>query len=1341
MTEVKKGGVAGLIALIVIVSILLAAVVLMVNVLSKQVAISEKTVQAVQRQQLATSVAQSLSACYVFIKKDPWAEGPVLVIKTNDIPAFCQYVKAIQVYMSSGTSNVSKIYTKDKWISSNTKVTSACQHNYEPIYKEFGTLKIPAALVINLGEGDKVYSVRMLIEGVGWKEVDDCLKTTGGVLQQTTIQQTTTVFSIGPITVLAGGNVNPLQYICPPPKTVVGDNYAYQIALILNPEFSGTRNYVPTSVVIDLKDIVEKAAPASSPLRYYLDYVYLRNITVMRITSTPQVYQVSWSAGSYLPWSYTFTNLTAEKPLWRSSGVLTFNFTAPAPMRPDSLVQYSAVVCLYLGIAGQYPKGSDGTPFDGKILEHEVKFPGLAYPCASFSGYDVCYAPAANLTTTYAVNVTTASGLKFLGLQYPVDSTVRSYKITIENPNSEALFDQVIRVKLPAQLNATPITIIDELGAPVKFCYETVVGNCTSVPVQRNGPARSDGYVWVKVPYLPAGGKVTLTVLVGENGASDPREVFPVYVDFYGARVELDSYSWTWNFPGYAFTMTGVVFDDPQNKLNFVANRNSFSVVAVVRWDGAFNFADEDQLNYYIDPTWRDDSFFIRAPYVGYWLFPIAYQTDPTTGTGWMLAIYRGAPALFQITNYGYRIIPKAVAPTTLVPGKKYMIVATFNNATDKWEVYVKSLETLEGSLPPSPVLGDVLSEINQVSSGGGLASLMYELFNGNTPAFVISDASRYYDYNIDEETMAAFSGVIYNVTVYGDSFDSLQTAFQCFEAYDAAQCPPVYAYTLEPDAHGLYAYVAGAGKEKAKVYMLYWYPYRLGRPRISFPQLYDYSNSDGCLPLVGQINATIVKGLQVVKSTIYGAPLNGEPGVVTCTPLWKAAETVRAGIINAQRNGIVLNSTWLSQRVVWNFWLWPEVPRGSFYEVRVGMNGGSYGDYFGGWNIIYPYVPGAVSDGKSWLKWMLYEDVDDWHRFVTSRNGFWSNAWRSYLVEYASEPAYKLSSPDKVYYNVVKYDLSTPAVYFNIHENGPLGELFYYGTLDLSAYKLKVEYSQLLPDQVKYIGFSYADRNNATTVSKLGTDDRVYYYMFVRTLPKIPLDDYVTVEVPDVYSPKVDAPIVYVKSKGYAVINVTGPYNATLQVDVLGNLTSLQLNEYGSYATTKNPFYNYTDFMTNVTVAAFWNGELAWHNSTSGLPTVFAAKLNLPVSSADKWNAVAFNKTAELLSTNVTNYYNNLTLAVSLTDDYLITFNNMTTKVDDVKSFVIGLSNDDYGAVPPLIVIMRSYANNTSKNVDAILTWSSLTKPSELNGTSIIMINKANWHVLVNGPYCVKCS
>ena len=88
-----------------------------------------------------------------------------------------------------------------------------------------------------------------------------------------------------------------------------------------------------------------------------------------------------------------------------------------------------------------------------------------------------------------------------------------------------------------------------------------------------------------------------------------------------------------------------------------------------------------------------------------------------------------------------------------------------------------------------------------------------------------------------------------------------------------------------------------------------------------------------------------------------------------------------------------------------------------------------------------------------------------------------------------------------------------------------------------------------------------------------------------------------------------------------------------------------------------------------------------------------------------------------------------------------MITFNNMTTKVDDVKSFVIGLSNDDYGAVPPLIVIMRSYANNTSKNVDAILTWSSLTKPSELNGTSIIMINKANWHVLVNGPYCVKCS
>jgi hypothetical protein len=82
----------------------------------------------------------------------------------------------------------------------------------------------------------------------------------------------------------------------------------------------------------------------------------------------------------------------------------------------------------------------------------------------------------------------------------------------------------------------------------------------------------------------------------------------------------------------------------------------------------------------------------------------------------------------------------------------------------------------------------------------------------------------------------------------------------------------------------------------------------------------------------------------------------------------------------------------------------------------------------------------------------MIYEDRNASARFITSRNGFWGDAWRVYVIPYASESVPAVTSPNEHYYNVIKYDLSTPAVYFNVFEGGPLGQIFYYGTIDSRA-------------------------------------------------------------------------------------------------------------------------------------------------------------------------------------------------------------------------------------------------------------------------------------------------
>ncbi len=102
----------------------------------------------------------------------------------------------------------------------------------------------------------------------------------------------------------------------------------------------------------------------------------------------------------------------------------------------------------------------------------------------------------------------------------------QSYQMIVHNPNSQDLTDFQVRAKLPSDLVGKPITIKDLSGNSVPFCYETSNGECTT------DPAQGDGYIWVKVPSIPANGDAKLLVESGTNGAVEGDQVFDFYDDF-----------------------------------------------------------------------------------------------------------------------------------------------------------------------------------------------------------------------------------------------------------------------------------------------------------------------------------------------------------------------------------------------------------------------------------------------------------------------------------------------------------------------------------------------------------------------------------------------------------------------------------------------------------------------------------------------------------------------------------------------------------------------------------------------------------------------------------------
>ncbi|ALU11573.1 hypothetical protein EYM_02635 [Ignicoccus islandicus DSM 13165] len=122
-----------------------------------------------------------------------------------------------------------------------------------------------------------------------------------------------------------------------------------------------------------------------------------------------------------------------------------------------------------------------------------------------------------------------------------------AYVLTVTNPNSYGLEDYQVRVELPEDLKGKPISITYN-GNSVPFCYETSIGECTTDPAQGNG------YVWIKVPVIPANGQTMLNVIVGTNGAVNGDQVFDFYDDFNSgiswSKWLYDSYYVNWHKAG-----------------------------------------------------------------------------------------------------------------------------------------------------------------------------------------------------------------------------------------------------------------------------------------------------------------------------------------------------------------------------------------------------------------------------------------------------------------------------------------------------------------------------------------------------------------------------------------------------------------------------------------------------------------------------------------------------------------------------------------------------------------------------------------------------------------------
>ena len=1290
MLTIRRGGLSSVIVLAVIIIVMIAAIFMALNVLHTQLTTSQQQQQVVAKKEMIMNLEKTLNGCANVVTIcsvlgiTDFAGRYALVIKADPF-LWKNQVSLVQIVTDKGTLTLTHedirrngfdiLYLGTNSIDISYVMgasgTSACTNAQED--------KVVAVYFVN--EPMKVKTVSFFIKNVGWVEGSPCYQVGGGgtVVQ---VQQTTTVYSIGPITIIQGGVIGVTQYLCPPPKQVVGDDYAYVIAYMLQPKFNGTRNNVPTAFLINLRSAIEKAAPPSSPLKLAEDYVYIRNITVSIWTSTPYgIGATSLAQQKLLPFSFTQLNATAPYPVDRSTGVLVFPFKTQQAALSGSLAQSVAVVCLYLGIAKNPYTGS--VPPNGSGVLGDVNNDGvtdwkkLSYGCYSV-GYDLCYGNDTYHNVTLVLN-----GVLYKDLQVPIDSTMRTITMKITNPNNIALTDYVVRVKLPDVLKGVPIEILDSTNSqPISFCYEYPNGECGV------NAARGDGFIWVKIPYIAPGETKTFIILNGTNGATYPWNVFPYYIDFNNMTLTVLGAKYLPLYPGNAGIAEASVVEDEKAITQMItpSSSSNFTVIAIIRFDGDNNPASEDTVNYglltWYGPPWRRTYIYRIFPIVG----SMSYSSDEGY-YGWALALYGPLPVLYIFKGDTDEVASDAFpAPTTIAAGVRYIIIASYNAETEEGYVNVIPLDNEIGTLPPKPGESwpDDIPWYNVVYN-------MYSNYDiQDTDILFLSDAG-----TLTNNWPTYFSGMIYNFTLFNVYMDPT-TATNCAKSIltGTLACPakPI-AYLAGSDNQTIYININGTV-----------YP----------AEHYELASTDGELyqERTGNLSLGVEVDLRLVgKQYPYGADFK-----LYATPIAYEPDedninaTLATKAIYLSDGKLFFNDRLIKAYMpnsAWNLMAVKELPYAYAYEVRVGLNGGSYGDFnpnTGGWNILYPFIPVVIADSKAWMKWMMYEDPDDEAMITYVRNSTRENAWRSYFVSISEDTSWTTpSDPTKEYYTIASFSPDVTTATYVIYQQGPplIGTLYYSGFIDLTLYSIVNNYPQLLPDRVSYIGMGYLIRSD---VPDDVNTTRWFDFIFARPTAPKDLGAFVSFEIPEVNSPLIPWPVTfvgmrYVNITAFNWTDVTSLAKAVSLTDsffLFGNTTTLNVTVYGALANVSKPYYNITSF-TNRTVAPLWT------NVDEQVLRTFAP---MNVSILGNWTIYLWNGTNVALG------------AIDQYGDFIFYYNTTSAP------FGSGLSDGKN----MLIVYDTSIKRGLFTNV------------TSLDGWEVIGINKWNWYVLVNGPICVKC-
>jgi hypothetical protein len=505
----NKGGLGSIIALMAIVTILLAALVFIITAINKQVTISESTIKSIQKEKLSQQVTSQLQVCFT---TGTYNGQTVYALKVNNLALFCQYVRAVQfAYSAFGLTNSTIVGYDQLNKELDPVIYNACNHGYKTVTVEAFGKTVPAALVIKLKEGAFAFASRILLNNFGWQIIGSCFQ---NVAVQTAATTTATA-QFKPSQVLLG--------VCP--KEPAAYTVAVPLKVVVN---SGeTINNVPVSVLVVPQSLLQLAGVKANYTDVYLSDVKVEllhgNVTGLllansagQVTGLALLKEYNLTKVEELSWSYTLLNANASTPVDKSVGVLTIDLRSPTGFNSLNSDNYLVLACLYFKQAN----ATTTQPFDNMTNAVPVNLGSVSFAvngteCVTSATmpYDVCYVPG---TGSYATTATVQPGnVEVVNLQYPVDSTVglyssvksagsrTAYKVTLYKD-----FSPVVVIKLSGMLSdvvGKPIAVYYD-GKPVPFCYG-VYPDCSNT----TGPSAISVYL-PKVSDL-----VTLTIVPYRN--------------------------------------------------------------------------------------------------------------------------------------------------------------------------------------------------------------------------------------------------------------------------------------------------------------------------------------------------------------------------------------------------------------------------------------------------------------------------------------------------------------------------------------------------------------------------------------------------------------------------------------------------------------------------------------------------------------------------------------------------------------------------------------------------------------------------------------------------------